>query len=47
MASLAFGFLGGKEVKDAGVANAGLHDRECQWFDVFVRPTLSRQNAKP
>ncbi len=25
---LAFGFLGGKEVKEAGIANAGLHDRE-------------------
>jgi len=23
-----FGFLGGKEVKDAGIANAGLYDRE-------------------
>ena len=23
----AFGFLGGKEVKDAGVGNIGLHDR--------------------
>ncbi len=26
--SLAFGFLGGKEVKEAGIANAGLYDRE-------------------
>ncbi len=25
---LGFGFLGGKEVKEAGIANAGLHDRE-------------------
>ena len=25
---LAFGFLGGKEVKEAGIANAGLYDRE-------------------
>ena len=25
----AFGFLGGKEVKTAGVGNLGLHDREC------------------
>jgi len=25
---LAFGFLGGKEVKAAGVGNLGLHDRE-------------------
>ncbi len=26
--SLAFGFLGGKEVKEAGTANAGIYDRE-------------------
>jgi len=25
---LAFGFLGGKEVKEAGIGNAGLYDRE-------------------
>lgn len=24
----AFGFLAGKEVKEAGIANLGLHDRE-------------------
>lgn len=24
-----FGFLAGKEVKEAGVANLGIHDREC------------------
>ena len=24
---LAFGFLGGQEVKDAGIGNIGLHDR--------------------
>ena len=30
---LAFGFLGGKEVKEAGIANAGLYDREsCNRF---------------
>jgi len=26
--SLAFGFLAGKEVKDAGIGNLGLHDRQ-------------------
>jgi hypothetical protein len=25
----AFGFLGGKEVKEAGITNAGLYDRRC------------------
>jgi len=30
---LGFGFLGGKEVKEAGIANAGLYDREsCHEF---------------
>ena len=32
---VAFGFLGGEEVKAAGVANIGLHDRELlfkSWF---------------
>lgn len=28
-APAALGFLGGKEIKDAGVGNLGLHDREC------------------
>jgi acetylcholinesterase len=28
----AFGFLGGKEVKDAGLGNAGLHDRTLSFF---------------
>jgi carboxylesterase type B len=23
-----FGFLGGREVKEAGIANLGIHDRE-------------------
>ena len=27
-AAPAFGFLGGKEVKEAGIGNLGLHDRE-------------------
>ena len=34
---LAFGFLGGKEVKDAGIANAGLYDREsCNRFLTLI-----------
>jgi carboxylesterase type B len=28
----AFGFLGGKEVKEQGVGNLGLHDRACGLF---------------
>jgi len=39
MTALAFGFLGGREAKDAGVTNAGLHDRKCQWFKGFTRLT--------
>ena len=29
---LAFGFLGGQEVKDAGIGNIGLHDRASPYF---------------
>lgn len=29
---LAFGFLGGKEVKEKGLTNVGLHDRKCPWL---------------
>lgn len=47
MTTLAFGFLVGKEAKDAGVANAGLHDRKCWYIYVFARLTFSRQNVKP
>lgn len=28
--SPAFGFLAGQEVKDAGMGNLGLHDRQCR-----------------
>jgi hypothetical protein len=27
--SVAFGFLGGKEVKERGLTNVGMHDRKC------------------
>ena len=33
---VAFGFLGGKEVKAAGVANIGLHDRELLFNNGFA-----------
>ena len=46
--SVAFGFLGGREAKDAGVANAGLHDRKYQSFSkASVRLTILHQNVKP
>ena len=32
---VAFGFLGGEEVKAAGVANIGLHDRELLFNNSF------------
>ena len=32
----------GKEAKDAGVANAGLHDRKRQCFDVFMEADFFR-----
>jgi acetylcholinesterase len=32
--TLALGFLTGKEAKDAGVANAGLHDRKHQQLNI-------------
>ena len=35
----AFGFLGGKEVKEAGISNLGLHDRELSL--VFSLPTYT------
>ena len=47
MMTLAFGSLVGKEAKDVGVANAGLHDQEYPKFDVFVRLTFRCQNVKP
>jgi acetylcholinesterase len=39
--TLALGFLTSEEAKDAGIANAGLHDRKCQWFDISAMLTLS------
>ena len=46
---LGFGFLGGKEVKEAGIANAGLFDREsCNrflaWLSIIL---LTHQNGSP
>src|SRR6266498_2201295 len=46
---LAFGFLGGKEVKEAGIANAGLYDREpynghLPCSSIIL---LTRQNGSP
>ena len=45
---LAFGFLGGNEVKEAGIANAGLYDREsCNsltWPSIIL---LIHQNDSP
>ena len=46
---LAFGFLGGKEVKEAGIANAGLYDRKScnrflSWLSIIL---LTRQNGSP
>ena len=32
----------GKEAKDAGVANAGLHDRQRQRFDAFTEADFFR-----
>jgi hypothetical protein len=39
--------LTGKEAKDAGVANAGLHDRKHHQFGVSATLTLFRQSVKP
>ena len=36
----AFGFLGGKEVKEAGVGNLGLHDRTSILFPMLVDERL-------
>jgi hypothetical protein len=47
MATLALGFLPGKEAKDAGVTNAGLYDRKCQVFDVSAMLSISPQSVKP
>ena len=38
MSSLSvFGFLGGKEIKEAGVGNLGLHDRRSQRITLDAR----------
>jgi len=34
-----FGFLAGKEVKEAGIANLGIHDRECPMVEKRTRFT--------
>ncbi len=45
MASLnVFGFLGGKEVKDAGLGNIGLHDRT---YSSQYRSRVPRANILP
>jgi len=38
--SLAFGFLASKEVKDAGIGNLGLHDRQSEASFPPVRSEL-------
>jgi len=42
----AFGFLGGKEVKEAGIANAGIHDRALllRALEFVIPQWLSFQN---
>ena len=40
---LAFGFLGGKEVKEAGIANAGLYNREL--YNRFLPWLSNKLNA--
>ena len=37
----------GKEAKEAGLGNLGLHDRKHKEYDVSVMPTLSRQSVEP
>jgi acetylcholinesterase len=37
--SLAFGFLASQEVKDAGIGNLGLHDRQ---FRTLISPVRSK-----
>jgi len=41
-----FGFLGGKEVKEAGIANAGIHDRALllRVLEFVISQALSLQN---
>ena len=41
---LAFGFLASQEVKDAGIGNLGLHDRQ---FRTSISPARSRFSDRP
>jgi acetylcholinesterase len=47
MKLLAFGFLASQEVKDAGVGNLGLWDRECRWSVIqLINVVISRSTER-